>query len=134
VKFVAKERKTIDAVRWTGDNVTEVVEWAAALGLVVESGFGVTGAALVLCCVDDGDGDTSAAELWACTLHGEVEIESWAAYGGTDVYPLDDGELRRLYDEQSDVVVNVQVHGPSEFDRGFEAGYLSGLSEGGGRP
>jgi hypothetical protein len=97
VKFVAKERKTIDAIRWTGYNVGEIVEWAHSLGLVIVEGFGLEGQALAWQQPEPGEANL---ELWACTLHGEVEIErgSWAAYGGTDVYPLDDGELHRLYD------------------------------------
>lgn len=94
MKFVAKERKTIDAIRWDGSNEHEIEEWAKALGLRVGANYPVPGDALVF----------HARTLWAMTLHGEVEIDrgSWAAYGGTDVYPLDDGELHRLYEADDD--------------------------------
>lgn len=105
MRFVAKERKTIDAVRWTGYNVPEVVEWAHSLGLVIGEGFGLEGQALAWQQPDPGP---EHLELWAYTLHGEVEIErgAWAAYGGTDVYPLAYSELERLYDPVvADVVI-----------------------------
>lgn len=101
MKFVAKERKTIDAVRWTGDNVSEVFEWGEKLGLVVTSMNPDSTAALRI--EPNPERTNEPKSKWRCialTLHGDVEIESgsWAAYGGTDVYPLDDGELHRLYD------------------------------------
>lgn len=100
MKFIAKERKTIDAIRWDGANTYDVDEFCAAIGKSCGHALGGDDDVVILR-VDNGRGYD--IELWAITLHGEVEIEpgSWAAYGGTDVYPLDDGELHRLYDEEA---------------------------------
>lgn len=89
MKFQRRERTTIDAIRWTGDNAVAVNEWLDGLGIP---------RAAIMWTLEGLDADLTLAAL---TLHGEVPVGvgAWLAYGGTDCYPLADDELHRLYDE-----------------------------------
>lgn len=92
MKFVAKERKTLDAFRWWGrpDDLDDVQAWCDEVGLKL-SLEGLHRQAN-LCVI--------ARNLVAMTLHGPVTIEpgAWAVYDGNDVSVLADSELQRLYD------------------------------------
>lgn len=115
MRFVAKEAKKIDAIRWTGNNVIEVFDWGEALGLVITS-LKPDSAAVARVDPNPIVSEIGRAReprwiLVALTLHGEVEVDpgSWLAWGGTDCYPLDDGELHRLYKVLDDDVVEAVI-------------------------
>ena len=130
MKFVAKERKTIDAVRWTGSNVVEVVEWARSIGISITQDHDNLADGLAW---RDYPGDAQRTVLVAYTLHGDLVIEPgvWVAYAGTDVYPLADSELQRLYDPVVlDVVIDDDMRASmAEADEDDAAGRTSDIDD-----